>query len=207
MPKFLTAALALMGAVALTACGDDGPSAEPASGGSSGVNEAVESATAAVSPAAGSDVLTGIQPLLNGEEVDLDRYKGQVVLVVNTASECGFTPQFEGLEELYEQRKADGFVILGFPADDVANQEPRDDAEIAEFCEANFGVTFPMFSKSNVVDEPVNPLFAALSDDLGAPTFNFNKYLIDRKGRPVERFDTSVEPDDPELTDAIDQQL
>ena len=98
-------------------------------------------------------------------------------------------------------------MILGFPADDVANQEPRDDAEIAEFCEANFGVTFPMFSKSNVVDEPLNPLFAALSDDLGAPTFNFNKYLIDRKGRPVERFDTSVEPDDPELADAIDQQL
>ena len=96
-------------------------------------------------------------------------------------------------------------MILGFPADDIANQEPRDDAEIAEFCEANFGVTFPMFSKSNVVDDPVNPLFAALAEDLGEPTFNFNKYLLDRKGRPVERFDTSVEPNDPELIEAIDR--
>ncbi len=82
--------------------------------------------------------------------------------MVNTASECGFTPQFEGLEALYKEKDEDDFVILGFPADDIANQEPRDDAEIAEFCEANFGVTFPMFSKSNVVEDPVNPLFAAL---------------------------------------------
>ena len=139
--------------------------------------------------------------------MDLDRYKGQVVLVVNTASECGFTPQFEGLEALYKEKQKDDFVILGFPADDIVGQEPRDDAEIAEFCEANFGVTFPMFSKSNVVDEPVNPLFAALAEKVGEPAYNFNKFLLDRKGRPVERFDAQVEPDDPELISAIEAQL
>ncbi len=192
MARTFAAALALIACLGLAACGD------------------AEEAEAPAEPAGGdggSSVLTGTQPLLNGEEVDLDRYKGSVVLVVNTASECGFTPQFEQLQSLYEQRRGDDFVILGFPADDIANQEPRDDAEIAEFCEANFGVTFPMFSKSNVVSEPVNPLFSALSGELGEPTFNFNKYLLDRKGRPVERFDTSVEPDDPALTQAIDQLL
>ena len=193
MPRVLTAVLALCAVLALAACGDD--DSRPAN------------ASRPRRPRAGGSVLTGTQPLLNGEEVDLDRYKGQVVLVVNTASECGFTPQFEGLEALYKEKAKDDFVILGFPADDIANQEPRDDAEIAEFCEANFGVTFPMFSKSNVVDDPVNPLFAALAADLGEPTFNFNKYLLDRKGRPVERFDTSVEPNDPELLERDRRQL
>ena len=207
MPRVLAATVALCAALALAACGGDGNSSDepPAMGGSMGMGSATEPPDTATGN--GAAVLTGTQPLLNGEPADLSQYKGKVVLVVNTASECGFTPQFEGLEALYEERRADGFVVLGFPADDVANQEPRDDAEIAEFCEANFGVSFPMFSKSNVVDEPVNPLFAALATQLGAPTFNFNKYLIDRKGRPVERFDTSVEPTDPELTDAIDHQL
>jgi len=200
MPRVLTAALVLCSVLVLAACGS--------SDDESGEQAATDSPQApAGAPATDGTVLTGTQPLLNGEEVDLDRYKGQVVLVVNTASECGFTPQFEGLEALYREKSKDDFVILGFPADDIAGQEPRDDAEIAEFCEANFGVTFPMFSKSNVVEEPVNPLFAALAEDLGEPTFNFNKYLLDRKGRPVERFDTSVEPNDPELLSAIDAQL
>lgn len=208
MFRVLAAVLALCAALALAACGGDGYSSsdEPtARDGSMGMDSATEPADTA--SGSGAAVLTGTQPLLNGEPADLSQYMGKVVLVVNTASECGFTPQFEGLEALYEERRADGLVVLGFPADDVANQEPRDDAEIAEFCEANFGVSFPMFSKSNVVDEPVNPLFAALATQLGAPTFNFNKYLIDRKGRPVARFDTSIEPADPELTEAIDQQL
>lgn len=205
MTRLATAVLALSAALAIAACGGDG--------GDGGDDGATTAASATTAPAegsggpAGTSVLTGTLPSLTGEPIDLDRFKGDVVLVVNTASECGFTPQFEGLESLYEQRKDDGFTILGFPADDVANQEPRDDEEIAKFCEANFGVTFPMFSKSNVVDDPVNPLFAALAAQLGEPTFNFNKYLLDRKGRPVERFDTSVEPDSPELTQAIDAQL
>ena len=156
---------------------------------------------------ASDGVLTGTLPRLNGEPQDLKAYRGRVVLVVNTATECGFTPQFEGLEELYRERRSEGFVILGFPADDVAGQEPRSDEEIADFCEANFGVTFPMFSKSNVVEDPVNPLFASLDEALGAPSWNFNKYLLDRRGRPLQRFDQSTEPDDPELAAAIDAQL
>jgi glutathione peroxidase len=189
-------------ALALAACGDsDDGSTDQAATTASPHKEAEARA------GGGGSVLTGTQPLLNGETVDLDRYRGQVVLIVNTASECGFAPQFEGLENLYEEKRDDDFVVLGFPADDVVGQEPRDDAEIAEFCEANYGVTFPMFSKSNVVDDPVNPLFAALAQDLGEPAYNFNKYLLDRKGRPVERFDAEVEPDDPELLAAIDSQL
>lgn len=146
-------------------------------------------------------------PSLADQPTALCQYEGKVLLVVNTASECGFAPQFEGLEALYRERRDEGFVILGFPADDIVGQEPRSDEEIAEFCEANYGVTFPMFSKSNVVDDPVNPLYVSLSDALGEPTYNFNKYLLDRRGRPVERFDQTTEPDGPELGQAIDALL
>ena len=155
----------------------------------------------------GAGVLEGTLSRLNGEPDDLSGYRGKVVLVVNTATECGFTPQFDGLEKLYEEKRDEGLVILGFPADDVAHQEPRDDEEIAEFCRANYGVSFPMFEKSNVKEEPLNPVFERLNASLGAPTWNFNKYLIDRQGRPVRHFDVSVEPGDPELTAAIDEQL
>jgi glutathione peroxidase len=157
--------------------------------------------------AAGASLLRGTLPDLTGDPVDLAAFRGKVVLVVNTASECGYAPQFEGLEQLYRERRGDGFVVLGFPADDVVGQEPRSNEEIAEFCEANYGVSFPMFSKSNVVDDPVNPLFARLSRELGEPSYNFNKYLLDRRGFPVERFDQTVEPEDPELTGEIDRLL
>lgn len=155
----------------------------------------------------GAAVLEGILPRLNGKPDDLTGYRGKVVLVVNTATECGFTPQLDGLQKLYEQKRDEGLVILGFPADDVAHQEPRSDEEIAEFCRANYGVSFPMFEKSNVKEEPLNPVFEKLNASLGAPTWNFNKYLLDRRGYPVERFDVSVEPGDPELNAAIDEQL
>jgi len=155
----------------------------------------------------GGSILAGSQPLLNGEPQKLDEYRGDVVMVVNTASECGFTPQFEQLEDLYREKRSDGFVILGFPADDVAGQEPRSDAEIAEFCEANFGVSFPMFAKTNVIGEEANPLFQALTAEAGEPTWNFNKYLLDRDGNVIERFDASAAPDDPELVGQIDSLL
>jgi glutathione peroxidase len=173
--------------------------------GPAGSAEAAAASGAAGAPAAG--VLTGTLPRLNGEPDDLASYRGKVVLVVNTASECGFTPQFEGLEALYRERRKEGLVILGFPADDIVGQEPRSNEEIAEFCTANFGVSFPMFSKSNVVDEPLNPLFASLAAALGEPSFNFNKYLLDRRGRPIERFDAGIEPDDPQLSARIDELL
>jgi glutathione peroxidase len=155
----------------------------------------------------GSGVLEGTLPRLNGEPDDLSRYAGKVVLVVNTATECGFTPQLDGLEELYERKRDEGLVILGFPADDVAHQEPRSGEELAEYCRVNYGVSFPMFEKSNVKEDPVNPVFEKLNSSLGAPTWNFNKYLLDRRGRPVRHFDVSVEPDDPQLIAAIDEQL
>jgi glutathione peroxidase len=151
--------------------------------------------------------LHGSLDRLNGEPDDLAKYQGKVVLVVNTASECGFAPQFGQLEALYTEKRGDGFVILGFPADDVAGQEPRDDAEIAEYCESNFGVTFPMFAKSNVVDDPVNPLYERLAAAQGEPTYNFNKYLLDRSGVPLRRWGPETEPDDPELVAAIDRAL
>ena len=192
----------LLCALALGACGED--DAEEATTASA---ERASAAREETTKRADIGVLEGTLPLLNGEPQDLAAYRGKVVLVVNTASECGYAPQFEGLEALYRDRRDDGLVILGFPADDVVGQEPRSDEEIAEFCEANYGVSFPMFSKSNVVDDPVNPLYVSLSESLGGPTYNFNKYLLDRRGRPIQRYDQSTEPDDPELTRAIEQLL
>lgn len=197
--RSLPAAVALLAVTALVACGDEQTS--------SSLGPEVVAQQPAAASGDGGGVLRGTLPLLNGEAQDLAAYRGRVVLVVNTASECGFAPQFEGLEALYRERRDEGFVILGFPADDIVGQEPRSDEEIAEFCEANYGVTFPMFSKSNVVDDPVNPLYVSLSDALGEPTYNFNKYLLDRRGRPVERFDQTTEPDGPELGQAIDALL
>ena len=205
MPARLTTPVVLFATLALAACGDDG-----ATGGSSSAGESAmsaETANPAAQVPADGGVLQGTQDRLNGEPDDLASYRGKVVLVVNTASECGFAPQFEELEQLYREKRKRGFVILGFPADDVVGQEPRSDKEIAQFCKANFGVSFPMFSKTNVVDDPVNPLFVALAAELGEPDYNFNKYLIDRRGRPVERWGATTEPDDPELTSAIEAEL
>jgi glutathione peroxidase len=148
-------------------------------------------------------VLRFTMPRLNGEPDDLSRYRGKVVMVVNTASECGFTPQFEGLERLWEQRRAEGLVVLGFPANDFAGQEPRSNQEIGKFCRANFGVSFPMFAKIKVTGADAHPLFRAL----GAPDWNFNKYVLDRRGRLVERFGSGTEPDSPELRARLDSLL
>jgi glutathione peroxidase len=148
-------------------------------------------------------VLRFTMPRLNGEPDDLSRYRGKVVMVVNTASECGFTPQFEGLERLWEQRRDEGLVVLGFPANDFAGQEPRSNQEIVKFCRANFGVSFPMFAKIKVTGANAHPLFRAL----GAPDWNFNKYVLDRRGRLVERFGSSTEPDSPELRARLDSLL
>jgi glutathione peroxidase len=194
----------LVSALVLAACGggDDGDESS-----AEGAGAATTTAAAGATQKSGGGVLTGTQTRLNGEPDDLADYRGKVVLVVNTASECGFAPQFEDLERLYREKRSEGFVILGFPADDVVGQEPRSNEEIAKYCEANFGVTFPMFSKTNVVDDPVNPLFVALAAELGEPDYNFNKYLIDRRGRPLEHWGATTEPDDPELTSAIERQL
>ena len=154
-------------------------------------------------PAASESPLRFTMDRLNGEPEDLSKHQGKVVLVVNTASECGFTPQFEQLQALYEDLGDEGFVILGFPADDVAGQEPREDEAIAQFCRANFGVSFPMFSKINVVGDEAAPLFK----ELGAPDWNFNKYLLGRDGLLIRQWGARTAPDDPELVGAIRAEL
>jgi len=146
--------------------------------------------------------------LVSDQPVDLCRYAGKVVLVVNTASQCGYTPQYAGLEQLYRRYRQRGVVILGFPANDFGRQEPGTNADIAKFCEENFGVSFPMFEKARD-DRPLsaNPLYAQLIAATGrAPKWNFHKYLIDRHGK-VTSFDSDVEPQSASLVKAIDAAL
>jgi len=137
---------------------------------------------------------------LQGKEVGMDAYKGKTVLVVNTASECGLTPQFEGLEALYRKHKDDGLVILGFPSNQFANQEPGDEKSIAEGCVINYGVTFPMFSKTDVNGPDAHPLYKYLKSELPGVLsnnikWNFTKFLIDSEGRPVKRFSPTTKPE------------
>ena len=135
-----------------------------------------------------------------GEELQLSRYAGQVVLVVNTASQCGFTPQYEGLEALYEQYEPQGLVVLGFPCDQFGHQEPGEDSEIDDFCRLNFGVTFPLFSKIDVNGEAAHPLYRWLREEksgvLGdAIKWNFTKFLVGRDGQVIQRYAPTTTPD------------
>ena len=139
---------------------------------------------------------------------NLCQFRGQVVLVVNTASYCGFTPQYEGLEKLYAQYAGRGFTILGFPSGDFGNQEKADNKEIAEFCFNTYGVKFPMFAKSSVVGRTANPFFVELAKATSQPPkWNFHKYLIDRDGRVVAAFPSAVTPLDRRVTDRIEELL
>ena len=135
----------------------------------------------------------------------LCEYAGKVLLVVNTASECGYTPQYEGLEALYRKYKSRGLVVLGFPSNDFGGQEPGANKEIAAFCVNQYAIDFPMFAKSELRK---NALFADLAKATGqAPRWNFHKYLVDRSGARVQSFDTRVAPDDPKLVGAIERLL
>jgi glutathione peroxidase len=135
----------------------------------------------------------------------LCEYAGKVLLVVNTASECGYTPQYEGLEALYRKYKSRGLVVLGFPSNDFGAQEPGANKEIAAFCVNQYAIDFPMFAKSELRK---NALFADLIRATGqAPRWNFHKYLVDRSGARVQSFDTRVAPDDPKLVGAIERLL
>lgn len=137
---------------------------------------------------------------LQGIEVDMSAYKGKMVLVVNTASKCGLTPQFEGLEELYNKYRDKGLVILGFPCNQFANQEPGDEKSISEGCLLNYGVTFPMFSKIDVNGNNAHPIYNYLKKELGGVfgskvKWNFTKFLVDGEGNPVKRFAPTTKPD------------
>lgn len=137
---------------------------------------------------------------LQGQEINLESYKGKVVLVVNTASKCGFTPQFEGLEKLYKDYKDKGLLILGFPCNQFANQEPGSEKEISEFCHINYGVSFPMFSKINVNGENAHPIYKYLKNELRGTLgrdikWNFTKFLIDKDGNSYKRFAPTTKPE------------
>jgi glutathione peroxidase len=142
------------------------------------------------------------------EPISLCQFSGKVLLVVNTASQCGYTPQYEGLEKLYRRYQGRGLVVLGFPANDFGGQEPGSNQDIASFCQINYGVSFPMFAKTTVVGRDVNPLFRDLAAKTGKrPQWNFHKYLVDRKGEVVAAFPSAVEPEDPRITREIERLL
>ena len=144
---------------------------------------------------------------LDGAPAPLSAYKGKVALIVNTASQCGLTPQYKGLQELYERFKDRGFVVLGFPSNQFGAQEPGSDKDISTFCTAEYGITFPMFTKSNVNPPTENPIYSWLKAQpggAGAISWNFNKFLLSRKGVLIKRYDSTVTPDDPSLTADIE---
>lgn len=134
---------------------------------------------------------------LNGDIIKMSDYNAKVILVVNTASKCGLTPQYEGLEALYRKYKDRGLVILGFPCNQFKDQEPGTSAEIAEFCLINYGVSFPMFEKIDVNGESANPLYKYLKSVLpGDIEWNFTKFLIDKNGKPIKRFSPRTNPEE-----------
>ncbi len=150
---------------------------------------------------------------IDGQPVSLDSYSGKVLLLVNVASKCGFTPQYAGLESLYEKYKDKGLVIVGIPANNFGFQEPGTNEEIKKFCSNKYNVTFPMMSKVSVKGEDKAPLYEFLTDKSANPKiggdiqWNFTKFLFDRKGNPVARFEPAVTPDSPEITSAVESAL
>lgn len=150
---------------------------------------------------------------ITGSEVKLETYKGKVVMIVNTASKCGLTPQYEGLQAIYTKYKDQGFEILGFPANNFMGQEPGTDTEIKEFCTLKYNVSFPMFSKISVKGTDQHPLYTYLTNEKSNPGFsgdiswNFEKFLIGKDGKTLARFSPSTKPDDPKVTEAIENAL
>lgn len=150
---------------------------------------------------------------IDGKDVNLKKYKGKVVMIVNTASKCGYTPQYEGLEAIYKKYKDQGFVVLGFPANNFRGQEPGTDKEIKEFCTLKYDVTFPMFSKISVKGDDQHPLYKYLTDKTTNPefggdiTWNFNKFLIGKDGKIIARYETKMKPDDVTVTTEIEKQM
>lgn len=150
---------------------------------------------------------------IDGKDVKLSQYQGKVLLIVNVASKCGNTPQYEGLQKLYMQFKDKGLVVLGFPANNFKDQEPGSDAQIKEFCSTTYGVTFPMFSKISVKGADIHPLYQYLtsgkdhSELAGEITWNFNKFLVDPSGKVVARFATADKPESEKVISAIQKAL
>ena len=148
---------------------------------------------------------------IDGKDTTLATYKGKVLLIVNVASHCGFTPQYKGLEAIYQKYKDQGFVVLGFPCNLFGGQEPGSDAEIKQFCTSKYDVTFPLFDKIEVNGANRHPLYVRLagpdSPFPGNITWNFNKFLIGKDGKILKRFDSKAKPESPEVTGAIESAL
>ena len=145
---------------------------------------------------------------LMDEPISLCQFRGKVALIVNTASECGYTPQYDGLEKLYRRYSDKGFVVLGFPANDFGGQEPGSNKQIAQFCQVNYGITFPVFAKTAVVGANANPLFRQLATRTGQPPkWNFHKYLVDKTGQQITAFESAVAPEDRRLIAQIEKLL
>ncbi len=166
----------------------------------------------AVSMFAASGIYDFTLPSIDGNSAPLLKYKGQVILVVNVASKCGYTPQYSSLEAIYERYKGQGFVILGFPANNFGSQEPGTNEEIKTFCSTKYNVTFPMYAKVSVKGEDITPLYQYLTTAAnpavaGDIRWNFTKFLVDRQGQVVQRFEPKVTPDSKEMTEAIEALL
>lgn len=150
---------------------------------------------------------------IDGKTVDLEDYEGKVVLIVNTASRCGLTPQYAGLQQMYEKYQGKGFVVLGFPCNQFGRQEPGTEAEIKQFCSANYNVSFPMFSKIDVNGGEAAPIYKYLTSQDTKPagkgdiSWNFEKFLIDRDGQLVGRYAPRTKPDDADLVKAVEAEL
>jgi glutathione peroxidase len=149
---------------------------------------------------------------IDGKPAPLADYKGKVVLIVNVASRCGYTPQYSALEAVYEKYKSQGFVILGFPANNFGAQEPGTNEEIKTFCSRKYNVSFPMYSKISVKGDDQAPLYAYLTKETGTGIagdikWNFTKFLVDRNGNVVQRFEPAITPDSKDVTEAIEKQL
>lgn len=148
---------------------------------------------------------------IDGKDTTLAAYKGKVVLIVNVASKCGYTPQYKGLEAIYEKYKDKGFVVLGFPCNQFGQQEPGTNEEIKQFCSAKYNVTFPMFDKIEVNGPGRHPLYVALAGEKspypGNIKWNFSKFLIGREGKIIKRFDSAAKPESPEVTGAVEAAL
>jgi glutathione peroxidase len=218
--KLPLCAAAWLGALALCVSGckanDEAKAPEPPATGvaPAAAAEANAAATApaveppsAAAPAAAPSIHAFQMKRLDGSDSTLADWKGKVLLVVNTASKCGYTPQYQGLQQLHGKYSPRGFAVLGFPSNDFGGQEPGTSEEISKFCISIYDVNFPMYEKTKTVGDDRSPLYALLSNAQGAPKWNFHKYLIDKEGRPVQAWASPVEPGAPEIASAIEAQL
>lgn len=199
----------------LFACKGNAPSEVPVSGQqpsaeSAETSEAVappESELAAPAEAAIPSIHSLTMTMLDGTETSLADWKGKPVLIVNTASQCGHTPQYEGLQALHAKYESAGFAVLGFPSNDFGGQEPGTSKEISTFCTSIYGVNFPMFEKVKTKGEERAPLYALLGDAFGEPQWNFHKYLINKQGQPIQAWASAVKPRSEEVVAAIEKAI